>query len=239
MKSIRAYPWPRLASAVIAAIALLPSCLMAQELDCPGFAEPARARLQWVAPFMIFNGVPMSVKRFDSEQRPEEILAFYRQIWRGAGSAAPVENTVEPWQVISVLRGKCFFTVQVQSAGRGSAGLLSATQAQGQQAKLTPPEKVLPMMTGSTVINDIEHRDEGKNARTILLANGFSAETNAGFYRQNLADRGWKMVNSYQMTTKRGPGITLVMKRGATEASLVITREGQNTMVMANLVDNP
>jgi hypothetical protein len=41
------------------------------------------------------------------------------------------------------------------------------------------------------------------------------------------------------MKTKKGPGITLVMKRGLAEVSLVITHEGQNSIVLANLVDNP
>ena len=138
-----------------------------------------------------------------------------------------------------MVRGKCFFTVQVQAAGKnGSTGLLSATQAPV-RTRVIAPGKALPMMSGSTVINDIEHRDEGKMARTLLLSNAFSAESNASFYRQTLADQGWRTVSSYQMTTKKGPGITLVMKRGLAEASLVITRDGRNTTVLANLVDSP
>ncbi len=218
--------------------ALLAGHLGAAELECPHFPEP-QARVQWVAPYMVYNGVPMSVKRFDSEQKPEAILAFYRQAWKASTpSAAPQEYMVEPWHTIAVVRGKCFFTVQVQAAGKGSTGLLSATQAP-QQPRVTSSDQALPMMTGSTVINDIEHRDDGKQARTLLLSNSFSAETNADFYRRNLRDQGWRMVSSYQMTTKKGPGITLVMKRGLAEASLVITRDGSNTMVLANLVDKP
>ena len=41
------------------------------------------------------------------------------------------------------------------------------------------------------------------------------------------------------MATKKGPGITLVMKRGVAETSLVITREGGKSMVLANMVDEP
>lgn len=223
----------------LALCALLPAAAIAAEsLDCPEFPEP-KAKVQWVAPYMVYNGVPMSVKRFDSEQKPTDILAFYRKLWASsANGAAPQEYTVDPWQTIAVLRGKCFFTVQVQPAGNGSTGLLSATSAPT-QPRVTAADKVLPMMSGSSVINDIEHRDGGKNARTLLLSNGFSAETNASFYRQNLSDQGWKAVSSYQMTTSKGPGITLIMRRGLAEASLVFTREGGKTMVLANLVDNP
>lgn len=212
--------------------------LGAEEMDCPRFPEP-NGRVQWVAPYMLYNGVPMSVKRFDSEQNPADILAFYRRVWASNSAGAPVENTAAAWQTISVMSGKCFFTVQVQAAGRtGSTGLLSATQAPD-KTRVISSDKSLPMMAGSTILNDIEHRDEGKAARTLLLSNAFSAESNASFYRQSLADQGWRTVSSYQMTTKKGPGITLVMKRGLAEANLVITRNGQSTVILANMVNNP
>lgn len=228
-----------IACSLLSLCALLSSDLLAKELDCPDFPEP-KAKLQWVSPYMIYNGVPMSIKRFDSEQKPADILAFYRQAWAaGRDSASIQEYKVEPWQTIAVMRGKCFFTVQVQAAGQnGSTGLLSATRAP-EQTRVIPADKVLPMMTGSSIINDIEHKDEGKSARTLLLSNAFSPEANADFYRRNLSGQGWQTVSSYQMKTKKGPGITLVMKRGLAEASLVISRTGQATNVLANLVDKP
>jgi hypothetical protein len=210
----------------------------AKEIDCPAFPQPD-AKVEWVAPYMVYNGVPMSVKRFDSSRSVAEILAFYRQAWAGVGPAAPVENDVAQWKTISAKRGKCFFTVQVQAAGTtGSTGLLSATQ-QTDMPSITSSDNKLPMMTGSAVINDIEHGDTGKNARTVLLSNTFSPTSNADFYRQTMADQGWKMISSYQMTTAKGPGITIVMKRGMAEANIVITRNGSRSMVLATLADNP
>jgi hypothetical protein len=219
--------------------ALLPGVSVADELNCPAFPEPQNAKVQWVAPFMVYNGVPMSIKRFDSEQRPADILAFYRRAWGGGPpNTAPVENVVDPWQTIAVARGKCFYTVQVQAADKGSTGMLSITEAPlGPRARSS--DQTLPMLSGSAIINDIEHRDDGKNARTVLLSNTFSPESNADFYRRTLGDQGWQAVSSYQMQTKKGPGITLVMKRGLAEASLVITRAGSQTTVLANMVDRP
>ena len=210
----------------------------AKDLDCPAFPQPD-AKVEWVAQYMVYNGVPMSVKRFDSSRSVAEILAFYRQLWAGVGPLAPVENDVSQWKTISAKRGKCFFTVQVQAVGTtASTGLLSATQ-QSDMASITSADNKLPMMTGSAVINDIEHRDEGKNARTVLLSNTFSPESNASFYRQTMADQGWKMISSYQMTTAKGPGITIVMKKGMAEASIVITRTGSRSTVLATVADNP
>ena len=218
----------------------MPSMALADKLSCPAFIEPDKAKLEWIAPYMIFNGVPMSVKRFDSEQSPAAILAFYRRAWaQPAGQQQPVENDVPPWQTIGVVQGNCFFAVQVQSANlSGSTGLLSATQGTD-KPRIIPAEKALPMMTGSQIINDIEHRDPGKTARTLLLSNTFSPEANADFYRRMLTDQGWKILSSHQMRTAKGPGITIVLKRQLAETNIVITREGSNTMILANLVDKP
>lgn len=222
------------------AMCSLSSMANAESLNCPTFVEPSKAKVQWVAPYMIFNGVPMSVKRFDSEQSPSEILAFYRRTWApSAGRQAPVEGSVPPWQTIGTVQGKCTFTVQVQSANlSGSTGLLSITQADG-KPRVIAADKILPMMTGSEIINDIEHRDPGKTARTLLLTNTFSPETNADFYRRMLTDRGWQIISSHQMQTSQGPGITIVVKKQLAETNIVITGKGGNSTILANMVDRP
>jgi hypothetical protein len=218
------------------ACALLARSVAAKDIDCPSFPDP-KAKMQWVAPYMIYNGVPMSVKRFDSEQTPNDILTFYRQLWANANPAlAPQEYMTGPWQTIAVMRGKCFYTVQVQSAGKGSTGMVSASQALDKPIASAKP---IPMMYGSNVINDIQHVDDGKNARTVLLSNGFSMDANADFYRKSFADQGWKLLSGAQVPTKKGPGITMVMKRDLAEVNLVITRSGQSTMVLATIMDNP
>lgn len=227
--------------AVLTYCVLVSGAVGAKSLECPDFPEPkAPVQVQWVAPYMLYNGIPMSVKRFDSKQKTESILAFYRQTWAAGRDAwALQEYQTGPWKTIAVLRGKCFFTVQVQDvANNGSTGLLSATGTPD-QTRVIAPDHTVPMMSGSTIKNDIEHFDEGKTARTLLLTNTFSPEANAEFYRERMKDAGWHAVSGYQLKTKKGPGITMVMKRGIAEASLVITRSGRDTSVLANMVDRP
>jgi hypothetical protein len=227
-----------LAGALFSGLALGIACAAADELDCPNFPEP-KAKVQWVAPYMVFNGLPMSVKRFDSEQSPAQILAYYRNVWAAKGSAAPVENFVEPWDTIGAVRGKCFFSVQVQAAGKtGSTGLLSATHMP-EGPRVIAADKTLPMMSGSKIINDIEHRDPGKTARTLLLTNSFSAESNADFYRRSLKGQGWQALSDQQISTAKGLGIAMILKRDLAEISMVFTRSGANTMVLATMMDKP
>lgn len=208
----------------------------AQQLDCPQVPRP-EGKYQWVAETIVYNGLPMRIQRFDGKQLPAQVLAFYRRQWAGEGAAAPLEYSAGAWQVISAARSGCFYTVQVQTGGEGSTGFLAVSGAPpGPKVKAN---KALPMLTGSTILNDIEHRDTGKTGRTVILSNGFSPEANADFYRRRLEDDGWRPVTDMAMKTAKGPGIAMVMKRELAELSLVITRRGQTTSVLANFMDNP
>lgn len=137
----------------------------AQQLDCPQMPRP-EAKYQGVAETIVYNGLPMRIQRFDGKQPPAQVLTFYRRLWAGEGAAAPLEYSTGKWQVISAARSGCFYTVQVQSGGEGSTGFLAVSGApSGPRTKVDKP---LPMLIGSTLLNDIEHRDTGKTGRTLV-----------------------------------------------------------------------
>jgi hypothetical protein len=205
---------------------------------CPDFPAPKSARLQSVAQQMDFNDVPMSIRRFDSSDLPETILAFYRGQWASKEKMnAPIEYPLGKWKVIAALRESCFFTVQVMTDGRGgSTGFLGVSAP--------PPDKAVvkdevPMMTGSNVINDIAHRDGGKIGRTVLLSNNFSPDTNATFYRNAYTGQGWQVLNHYRLEKPGSRGDVLVMKNGLREMSVTSVRQGEATQVLLNFVNQP
>lgn len=95
-----------------------------------------------------------------------------------------------------------------------------------------------PMMSGSNVINDIDHFDPGKRGRTLLFVNEFSADANAGFYRRVLTSDGWNIVQDHALpTTGNRTAYVMTLRRGAAETSMSITRNGESTTVLVNLVD--
>ena len=207
---------------------------------CPEFPAPKKARLQLVAERMEVNDVPMAIRRLESDEEPKSILAFYRELWAAKDRGhAPVEYPLGPWQVIASQRGDCFYTVQVKSFGRnGSEALLGVTAAPG---RVTVKEAV-PMLPGSTVLNDLGHNDGGKTARTVLLKNGFSTATNADFYRRNLTDQGWRVTNHYRMTQPERYGDVMVLKNELRELSITATRDASDARlsnVVLNYVDQP
>lgn len=211
-------------------------------LDCPPFPVP-EFKLTWVAPDMVYNGLPMQVRKFDSKENMEAILAYYRREWKPMDKRpGAIEYEVGDWKVIAMLRERCFYTVQVQRAatGGGATGLLGVSQLQD-PGLAREAGKGFPMMSGSNVVNDMSHRDPGKPGRTILLMNAYSPAANADFYRRNLGADGWRVIADHALKMRGGNGeaYTITLKRGINETSMTISRSGEGSSVLVNMIDKP
>jgi len=230
------------AAALAASVAAAGAVIAAEEprMECPAFPLP-EAKLTWVAPNIAYNGLPMQIRQFDSKESPKAILDYYRREWRGTRERpGNVEYPLDGWQVIAALRERCFYTVQVKASGKeGSTGLLGMSRLPD-PLQVREAGKHFPMMSGSTVINDIDHFDPGKRGRTILLTNEFSAHANAGFYRRVLASDGWRVVVDHALPVGGNrTAYVMTLKRGAAETNMSISRHGESTSVLVNLVDRP
>lgn len=210
--------------------------------DCAPFALPD-LKLTWVAPDIVHNGTPLQIRRFDSTDSVQAILARYRREWKASAQSPQdaIEYTVGGYQVIAKLRDRCFYTVQARSNGAGgSVGLLAVSQLQdSNQPRVLG--KDFPMMSGSVVAADMTHRDPGKEARTIMLMNQFSTNANAHFYRRVIGGDGWNITSDHLVPFKggNGNGYAMTFKRGFNETSMVISRTQGGSSVLVNLVDKP
>lgn len=205
--------------------------------QCAAFPTMKKMKLQSVASEMEFNGIPMSIRRFDSEDEPEAVLAFYRSSWPpSAQSKGSTEYPLGEWKVIATLKEPCFYTVQVKAKARGSEGILGLSAPPSDK---TVVKESIPMLPGSQVINDISHNDAGKTARTLLLKNNFSADANADFYRSNLSDQGWKVLTQHRGSNGNVRASNLIMKQGMREVSVTISQTGRESNVVLNYVDQP
>lgn len=221
---------------------IIPAAFAAKDTlnACPEFPAPKNAKLQTVAERMMVNNVPMSILRMESPDAPGAVLAFYREKWAATGATpAPVEYALGPWQVIASQRGDCFYTVQTKPWDKnGTEGLLGMTAPPGRGGV----KEAVPMLPGSTVLNDMGHNDSGKTARTVLMKNGFSTATNIDFYQRNLVDQGWKVSNHSRVEQPGRYGDVLVLRNGVRELSVVATRDPKNanvSNVLLNYVDQP
>ena len=209
----------------------------AKGIGCRELPYPERAQVVIVADNMVFNGVPMAAWELRWSETPEKLRSFYRKTWEARGNNV-TENVVGEWVTVATADGSCFYTVQTKAASAGSYALLGVTKAPS-NATPPPPGSGFPTPSGSRVLNDLRHGDGIRNARTLLLANTFSMEANASFYRNAMADQGWQTTMDRPVGTDKGPARVLIWKRGAEEASMTIGRGVIGSSVAVNIVDKP
>ncbi len=204
-------------------------------LAAPKFPPPPGSKIGLITESMVFNGVEMNVRQFNSKRSVEEVLEFYREFWPKGTEKEPgftETDALEPWQLITRVEEGYLMTVQVTAAGRkGSTGLLG-------MSKLPDPENLpklgnkIPKMSGSRVFNDIKTRDPVKNGRTVALLNDFTVENNANFYRDYYTGYGYgldldKSVSGgdshAQRYSQRGKVVTIVINKTA-EGTVVVAQ---------------
>jgi hypothetical protein len=230
----------RLARLAVAALAALgvagPAFAQGRDIRCPEFPVP-EGKLEWVAPNMRMNGIPMQIKELTTGLAPRQVLDFYKRTW-GATPPYYHEYDTQDWKAIATLRQECFYTVQVKSAGRGGTTALLGVSTRP-QGTVRGAGAGFPAMGGSRVVNDIDHYDGGKTGRTLLLGNSHSPEANAHFYRRTLAAEGWVPIVDRAVPTGRGMSHVLVLKRGHHETNMTISPGGEGSTVLATMVDRP
>lgn len=227
----------------LAACALAAACgpfaVAAQEpeIRCPEFPAPPAGRLEWVASNLRYTGIPMQIKELITEQTPQQVIAFYKSQW---GGQPPYyhEYDVPGWKAIATLRSRCFYTVQVKADGKGARALLGVS-ARPQNGQPPRPGANFPVLSGSRVVNDIDHFDHGKTARTLLIMNNYSPEMNVAYYRRALKSDGWVPIVDRSVPGAKGLSHVLVLKHGHHETNLTIAPAPKGSSIVVTQVDRP
>lgn len=204
---------------------------------CQRFPVPDASRVVIVSNDMLVNGVPMSVSELHSKRSTDEVARFYRSDWEGRRQRV-VESNEGGWRTLATKDGDCFYTVQIKPGpDQGTYALLGVTLLGVPVARARGDG--FPKMGGSVVYNDMLSNDSGKNGRTLLLKNNFSAEANAQFYRNSMRNDGWVSITDQVTKTPTGAQMVQVWRRGVAEANLVIGGNKAETQVVVNMVDRP
>ena len=200
------------------------------------FPAPPKARVQQIAASTSALGMQLSIRRFDSDSPVEQVLAFYRELWDGEYR----ETEMPPWKMIGRLEDGHYMNVQVQPDNEGGSwGYLSIGDLPGRLEKQEKGSRLVnksfPMMNGSTVLNEHVDNDRGRDARTLLISNTFSASSNHRFYRHHYQGRGWSLLVDKTVDPAAGE-YALFFQQGSDAVAVTILRKGQRTYVLVNEV---
>lgn len=198
------------------------------QTDWPSPALPDAVTAASVAEAMTLNGVPMRIRAFVSEKRPEELLDFYRHAW-----PRHVENRVGDATVLGRADGEFFTTVQVAAAGAGSRGVIAVTR-RSSPTKGDRTQDTYRLPVGSELVSDMTSEDSGRLSRHMVFTNGRSVETNRDEIVGLLADKGFRLDR--EATSGGKSGQALFFSGRDREAIAVLSRAPGKTAVVMNVV---
>ena len=212
---------------IVALCACIPNASAARDFPVPKYFEISDVSSDTTTYGMNFN-----IRKFETHESPSTVVAFYQQKW---GDQAVVTEYGQ-WTMVGKNTGKQFYNVQVQSGAGGSWGYLSISDLPERIEKedyQLPGERRFPHMSGSHILNDKQHKDIGKSARTVLLVNNFSVSANGQYYLNYYQGKKWSVVadnNHSKMHTR-----VMTFQKGSKTVTLTIAKVDKYTNVVANI----
>ena len=185
----------------------------------PDLAAPPHGSAQWIARSMRMNGLPMSLKAFESRLPPEAVLAHYESELKASGSHDVRRAVNAPWQV-SMLRSRDhFITVHARLAASGSEGTILVSPALHPAALKMQTDFPRPRTT--RIVNLQQYDDAGMQSEHISLSSERAPFTEAQAFSQLLITQGWNVIDT-RPARESYRGFVLEAQRQAEQALVVI-----------------
>lgn len=185
--------------------------------------SPPQGQSEWVARSMRLNGLPMTLKSFQSRLTPDAVLRHYESTIGARGAASSFRTRQGHCQTLSIRDHAELITIEAQATIAGSTGTIAVTPMLN-VAQLRV-ETSFPRPATTSVVNLQEFDDDGIEAEHISLSSVRSVVVEAQGFAQALQRAGWQMVRLQPM--KAAPsGRVLEAQKGAQQAFLTITRNG-------------
>lgn len=185
----------------------------------PDLAAPPQGTAQWIARSMRMNGLPMTLKAFESRLSPDAVLNYYESELRSFGSHDVRRLVNSTWRVLMFKSHDHFVTVHARPAAAGSEGTILVSPA------LDPGVLRLhtdfPRPPGARIVNLQQYDDAGIQSEHISLTSERTPFTEAQAFSQLLITSGWNIIDT-RPTHQSHRGFVLEAQRQAEHAFLVI-----------------
>lgn len=205
----------------------------AERLALPDLAAPPQGSARWIARSMRMNGLPMSLKAFESRLTPDAILAHYESQLKSSGSHDVRRSVNAPWHVLMFKSLDHFITVQARPAAAGSEGTVLVSPAL-EFAKIKS-RTGFPRPSTARIVNLQQYDDAGMQSEHISLSSERAPFTEAQAFSQLLINNGWNIIST-RPTRESYRGFVLEAQRQAEQALLVITPDAARPSTTAIVV---
>lgn len=160
----------------------------------PGLEMMPNTEWFWVGEHMAINGVPMAVKMFTYRGSSDDVIQFYRSVWKGKGHGKLKERKFGDRVVLGYELDGFYYTVQFHE----TPGLIQG------KAVVTPTplnyksskKSSLPIPPRSRVLSKVESLDLGRREETLSIESKFDVSYVVDFYKRQLGDDNWQLFSA-------------------------------------------
>jgi hypothetical protein len=184
----------------------------------PDLGAPPQGAAQWIAKSMRMNGLPMTLKVFESRLTPDAVLAHYESSAKASGTHESRRTTNAPWQVLMLKSADSFITVHARAVAYGSEGTILVSPAI-EPASLRMRTD-FPRPAGTRIVNLQQYDDDGVQSEHISLSSNRATFAELQDFSQLLIGEGWTVVDT-RPTHDVQRGFVLEVQRQTEHALLV------------------
>lgn len=199
----------------------------------PDLAAPPQGSAQWLARSMRMNGLPMTLKSFESRLSPDAVLNYYESQLRSLGSHEARRSVSSPWRVLMFKSHDHFVTVHARPSSAGSEGTILVSPALDPAVLRLQTE--FPRPPSTHIVNLQQYDDSGIQSEQISLSSERAPFTEAQAFSQLLITSGWNIIDT-RPTYQSHRGFVLEAQRQAEHALVVIVPDAARPSTTAIVV---
>jgi hypothetical protein len=220
-RRIRKKIWPAIVASMICvtsqagAIARVTAAL-------PEVPPPPQGQEQWIAKNMRMNGLPMTLKAFQSRLSPDELFNYYESQAYRWGHSEYRRATNRDWRLLGIKSSRHYITVQARATIAGSEGTIAVSP--------TPTRATVnivsrfPRPKTARLLSLQEYEDAGIESEHLSLSSPRAVAIEAEAFAQELTRAGWQVIRQQPMQTA-ARGVVIEAQRGAQQALLTLQRD--------------
>lgn len=186
----------------------------------PDLGAPPQGAAQWIAKSMRMNGLPMTLKVFESRLTPDAVLSHYEASVKASGTHEARRMNNAPWQVLMLKSADHFITVHARAVAHGSEGTILVSPAIDPATLRMRSD--FPRPASARIVNLQQYDDDGVQSEHISLSSNRAPFAELDDFSQLLIGEGWTVVDT-RPTRDVQRGYVLEVQRQAEHALLVFS----------------
>ena len=198
----------------------------------PDVPAPPQGSVQWVAQSMRINGLPLTLKTFESRLSPGELFNYYERIAARWGHSEFRRSHMRQAQLLSIRGPDHAITVEATATVSGCTGTITVSGLP--ELRQTAADSAFPRPATARLVNWQEYDDDGIESEHLSLASSRAVAVEAAAFVSELSRAGWQVIREQSMQTSRGKIIEA--QRGAQQALITLQSDRSHAAATAIVV---